>query len=85
MYKPTPVFLKQLKKLEDVFRIFNGVELIVGNNYLSCLINNSVHVALRKYVKMLFFRCKMYFRIRLLNQEIFEKKLNTRKINKTIT
>lgn len=85
LYKPNPDFLKKIYELEQVFFDYNGSELKCGPNYIKTLINKSNHVNCSHELKSLYFRCKMFFRIRILNRSIIESQNSKkRKINKIV-
>lgn len=65
-------FLEDLKILNDIFVKFNdcGDKFDYNCKYLKRLNEKAEHVLVDEEVKELFFKCRMYFRIRRLNKLI---------------
>lgn len=82
--KPTEEFLTKLKKLELIFNVINKDNINTNSNYLSNLLSKVKHNDLDDKIKTLFFRCRMYFRIRELNKKFIFSNLN-KKHKKTFT
>ncbi|KAL1517342.1 hypothetical protein ABEB36_001117 [Hypothenemus hampei] len=81
--QPTPELMQHLQKLELIFVTFNGDTLKCCKNYLKTLLELSTNINCNEAVKKLFFRCRMFFRIRHLNKDLSDKTISRkRKINK---
>lgn len=86
LMKPTDSFLIKCRLMNSVFEKFNGDSLKICKNYIKNLLQCSEHVDLSKDAKSLFFRCKMYFRIRILNCNLKEhSNVRKRKFSKITT
>ncbi|XP_036328559.1 uncharacterized protein LOC118740912 [Rhagoletis pomonella] len=84
--KPTDMLMEHMKALLAVFDEVNGSELYICKDYLKKHLDLSSHVNCSQKVKELFFRARMYFRIRSLNKSIVENQYSKkRKLNKTVT
>lgn len=60
--------------------------LWVTTQYLKKNIEEAESIAVDKHVKKMFFRCRMYFRLRILNADTAKNSYTKkRKLNKTIT
>lgn len=68
LVKPSSVFLGIIKSLEVVFKNFNGGLIRTCSPYISRLIECSEHVDVSVEVKKLFFKTRMYHRIKNLNK-----------------
>lgn len=85
LQKPTEEFLIKCNELDHIFNTFNGDSLKIEKNYLKCLNNLAKNVDLSDEAKNLFFKCKMYFKIRILNHNIKEiSNIRKRKMSKII-
>lgn len=85
LLKPNLDFLTKCNELDHIFNNFNGESLKLTKNYLQALMDLAESVNLSTDAKHLFFRCKMYFKIRMLNRDIKEKSnVRKRKITKTV-
>lgn len=74
LMQPSAEFLLKCKELDRTFRKYNKETRNAGNDYyLKHLVNRANHTNVSLAAKELFFRCKMYFRIRLLNHTIREQ------------
>lgn len=67
LQKPTDEFMIKCNELDKIFIKYNGDSLKIEKNYLQNLCKLAEGVNVSDEVKMLFFRCKMYFKIRILN------------------
>uniref|UniRef100_Q7M4J7 P element homolog (Lu-P2 element) n=1 Tax=Lucilia cuprina TaxID=7375 RepID=Q7M4J7_LUCCU len=76
LIKPSSEFLEQLKKLEAVFYTLNGLEISHCDNIHQRLVERSNNIDLPDVVKCFFFKCRIYFRIRHLNQRLKKQKWN---------
>lgn len=84
--KPTDDFLMKCKVMDSVFEKVNGDSLKICSSYIKNLIKYSEHVDLSEDAKWLFFKCKMYFRIRILNNKMKEESsVRKRKLLKITT
>lgn len=89
LVQPPAEFVNILTALENIFDNWNNENanqtIKVTNNYIQNLIQLSNHVQCSLQVKKLFFRSRMYFKLRILNKALKDKKLSRkRKLNKTI-
>lgn len=85
LQKPKPEFLLKCRELDDIFENYNGFALKLTTNYMKNLLLSAKHVDLSDHAKALFFKCKMYFKIRTLNRDLQENsKVKKRKIIKVI-
>lgn len=85
LLKPNLDFLTKCNELDHIFKNFNNESLKLSKNYLKTLMDLAQSVDLSIEAKHLFFRCKMYFKIRMLNRNIKEKsKVRKRKMTKIV-
>lgn len=85
LQKPTDDFLTKCNELDHIFSNYNGNSLKIEKRYLKNLNNLAKHVDLIDEAKTLFFKCKMYFKIRTLNKTIKEtSNIRKRKITKIV-
>lgn len=83
--KPTEKLMSTLEQMESIFNNFNGNDsLLCVEGYLKKLIEKSDHFDLDIETKKLFFRSRMYFRIKKLNSEIVENAKKKRKLKKLV-
>lgn len=83
LMKPYAHLVKACDELNKVFIEFNGNTLKAGVGYIKSMMLLSQHVETSDEVKTLVLRCRMYFKIRILNQE--RKQATTlKKMNKII-
>lgn len=83
--KPTEQLMAQLHQLEQIFNKVNADSIFVCKEYLSNLLNLSSHIDCGNKIKILFFRSRMYFRIRTLNKSFQDKSLSKkRKMSKVV-
>lgn len=86
LMKPTDEFLSRCRQLNDIFETINGKSLKITPNFIKQHIDCAKDINVSNDVKRLFFLCKMYFRIRILNNSIKElSNIRKRKITKTTT
>ena len=84
--KPSTEFLGHMEELEKIFKSVNSNKLHISKNYLKNLMQISSSISCSEKAKLLFYRCRMYFRIRDLNRELNNATLSRkRKMKKTIT
>lgn len=85
LFKPNSAFMDELKKLNKIFEVVHGSEgsLKSGPNFMKTLLELSKkNDFCSEEAKQVFFRCKMYFRIRKLNAGMkseLEKKAQAKK------
>lgn len=85
LYKPSALFYEELVKLENIFIKFNGEEFNYMNNFMKNIQLQAVSIPLPDKVKTLFFKCRMFFRIRNMNKTLKERKYKSnKKMNKII-
>ena len=84
LIKPSPEFMKILSDLELIFININGKQIKTQTDYLKFHIKECAQIDISLHIKMLFFKCRLYFRIRELNKCIRTEKYQ-RKLKKTIT
>lgn len=83
--KPAPEFVALLEKLEMIFREMNGEDsLVFRKGFIQYLMDKSSHIDVNAKEKSIFFRSRMYFRMRRLNNEFKSMSSNKRKMNKTV-
>lgn len=86
LMKPNENFLSKCRELNTIFEKINGNSLKICDNYIQEHIDSSRDIDLSENVKSLFFRCKMFFRIRILNKKLKEfSTVKNRKIIKIST
>lgn len=75
-----------MEKMEEIFNSFNtDGGIMIQKGFIKHLLNLSEHIECDDEVKKIFFRSRMYFRIRHLNKEMFDVNVKKRKIKKTVT
>lgn len=72
-------------KLENIFKEINNNTLSFRNNYLKYHNIKCDNIDVPENVKSLFFKSRLYFRIRNLNKILIQEKNEKRKLKKTIT
>lgn len=83
LIKPTMEFIAQLEKMNSIFNRLNEGGLKPKSNYIKDLM--SVNVDVDERFKKIFYRCKMFFNIRISNQKIKDSSLSRkRKFNKIL-
>ena len=85
--KPTKKTMEHIIKLEQIFNAANGDDdLEPGTNFIGQLMDLADTVHCESKIKKLFFRARMFFRIRNLNKELKENSnYMKRKYKKIIT
>lgn len=83
--KPSDEFLLKMEELENIFTSVNGDTLLVCKNYIKNLVSKSVHVDCSDSAKNLFFRSRMYFRLKELNKSLRKPIVGKRKMKKIAT
>ncbi|GBP17657.1 Transposable element P transposase, partial [Eumeta japonica] len=68
--KPKESFLIEFRKLEGVFGALNGDHISLRQNIRQKLLERSKAVNLDENIKNFFFKCRLYFRVRYLNQHL---------------
>lgn len=83
--KPNETFLKNVTILESIFMKYNKEHLYTEGKFMEKHLKKAEAVPLDISVKKLFFKCRLYFRIKHLNK-LFLTQINCkdRKIIKTI-
>lgn len=76
--KPSESFLEQLKKLEAIFFKMNGSEILHCHSLKENRVRRSQNVNLPEVVKNLFFKCRIFFRVRHLNKCLMVQKAKQR-------
>lgn len=84
LQKPTEHFMAEIEKLEAIFDTVNKPDLFISKDYLKNLFHRSLEVDCSESVKKLFFKCRMYFRIRELNKTLLDKSKSRKKKMKRI-
>lgn len=83
--KPSPEFMAQVEQLEQIFQSLNKDNLFISRNYLKKLLAMSTSVLCPEKSKLLFFRSRMFFRMRQLNQDIHNAAVSRkRKMSKIV-
>lgn len=84
--KPPEELISKVHQLDIIFNNFNGPELKLkpGRKYLKTLIELAGSVDSDYKIKHLFFRSRMYFRIKQLNMALKEEVRNKRKLKKIV-
>jgi len=77
--KPSEELMAQLRQLEQVFDAVNSDSILICKGYLLKLLNLSGHVTCNDKIKTLFFKSRMYFRLRLLNKALEDKTLSNKR------
>ncbi|KAL1489510.1 hypothetical protein ABEB36_013468 [Hypothenemus hampei] len=85
LHRPSAEFLSQMEQLENILKKVNGDTILISKNYLHNLMSKSVHVLCYDKAKRLFFRSRMYFRIKELNRSLNSLTLGKRKMTKIVT
>lgn len=68
--KPTKQLMGHMEKLENIFNETNGEGIVFQKNFIGDLIKKAKHVECSDKVKRLFFRSRMYFRLKALNTQL---------------
>lgn len=84
--KPSFEMLTKLEKLENIFKTFNKESIVCKKGYIKSLLQLSKHIELTEKAKQIFFRSRMFFRIRILNKNLADFKLSKkRKMTKIVS
>lgn len=82
--KPSREFQNKIKSLENIFFKCNKNDVYTGSKFLVKLLNESENVDLSIEVKKLYYKTRLYIRIRYLNNDKIKIYDNTRKIRKLL-
>ena len=84
LMKPSHEFLEKLKKMENLFLCHHGVEALQpGKNIVQNLADHIAQlIYLPKEVIVYYVRCRMFFRIRVLNRKIISSRKIFNKMSK---
>ena len=77
--KPTEKCMSQLHQLEQIFNNINSDNLFTCKGYLAKLLQLSSHIDCGDKIKTLFFRSRMFFRMRTLNKSLQDKALSRKR------
>lgn len=84
--KPSPTFMAHIEELNKVFLEVNGEELLTGQgNFIKNLLLKSTNIDCPMKAKQLFFRSRMFFRIKELNRLLKDKTSSKRKWKKVVS
>lgn len=82
--KPSEQMMHIMQQLESIFQSVNAESIFICQGYLDNLLKKAANVNCSINVKMLFFRSRMYFRIKKLNKILQDNTTSKkRKISKT--
>ena len=81
---PSDNFMKDMEKLDTLFREFNGDDLKITKNYLQTLASMSENITCPEKAKKMFFRSRLSVRIKDLNKRP-PARLRKRKIVKIVS
>lgn len=83
--KPSDEFMSQMEQLENIFYSENMDTILISKFYLENLLKKSASVNCSDAAKKLFFRSRMYFRLRHLNKTLQDRTVsNKRKMKKVV-
>ena len=68
LYKPTESFLLKIIELEKIFIEINNNRISIRRDYLKYHLSQCDSINAIERVKRLFFRCRLYFRLKKLNK-----------------
>lgn len=71
--KPSEKLMADLQELESIFNNVNLNRLLVRKGYLTNLLTLASQVDCSDNIKSLFFRSRMYFRMRVINKELQDR------------
>lgn len=77
--QPSNKFINCLNKLDEIFNSFNGDNLKTTNLFISILLGHSIEIECHDNIKILFFQCRLYFRIRRLNLSLQNSKISKKR------
>lgn len=83
--KPSEDFMTKMEQLENVFNVVNSNYILICKGYIQNLLTKASHIECSDKVKKLFFRSRMYFRMRKLNKELLDNKLSKKRKLKKVT
>lgn len=84
--KPSPRFMAQIEELNKVFLEVNGEEIATEkNNFIHNLLQKSSNIDCPMKAKRLFFRSRMFFRIKELNTILKDQSARKRKWKKIVS
>lgn len=70
--KPSKTLMGCLRECDAIFNKLNAAGLLIGPQYLTKHLMEAKSILCSEKIKKLFFRCRMYFKIRRLNNEILQ-------------
>ncbi|XP_036339801.1 uncharacterized protein LOC118749141 [Rhagoletis pomonella] len=83
---PSSSMMVHMRSLESVFKALNEDGLLITNDFVKTHIEHAATIQCDIKVKKLFFRARMFFKIRKLNKELVENAhKRKRKAKKTLT
>lgn len=82
--KPTQKTMEHMQDLEKIFEENNRQGLLIKDNFIKSHVQQADHIECDKKVKTLFFRSRMYFKIRKLNQELIDRSSSRKRKYKKI-
>lgn len=83
--KPTEEMMGKIQELHTIFNTINNEGLLITEGFLKKHIELAQKIDCSEKIKKIFFRARMYFKIRTLNHELREfYQQRKRKINKTL-
>lgn len=89
LIKPSQEIMLKLKLLEQIFIKLNDKNINIRCDYLKYHFNECDKIDILENmpenVKLLFFKCRLYFRLRMLNRCLRKEKNKKKKITKTFT
>lgn len=85
LYKPTDGLMGNMEALEIIFNQLNGEKILFKEGFLKYMLEKSSHIECDSNVKLLFFRSRMYFRMKKLNKDLLEQSFKKRKAKKILT
>lgn len=81
--KPSNELMECLEECNQTFDRLNANGLLIAHQYIKTHLLESEYILCAEKVKKLFFRCRMYFKIRALNNDILQNQYKLkRKFNK---
>lgn len=85
LVKPHPEFVKKILCLEKLFNTVHGKTFNFDGKALGMCLDLAKSIDLPNNAKLLFFRTRLYIRIKYLNKNVQNIKTKSKKIKKTIT
>lgn len=84
--KPTEKTMHHIEALHQIFEDSNRQGLLIKNGYLKFHMEQARHIECDDRIKTLFFRARMFFKIRALNSNIYDNSISRkRKLSKIKT